>query len=819
MANSLDSVYRQFDAMGMPPLPAEGIQINAGRILRYGPKKKAWYKVFEYVGRNGKSYYTGVFGFKGDGPWKVESDWSDLDTEERDKFHRDQEAAAKLAEEKRQQRAEAAARRAGSQWRMAKKEGISDYLVRKQVKAESVRFATDGTLLVPALRYDLTPAKLVGVQKILTDGQKRFNAGMAKEGSACRLGNAPKDGDLILIGEGYATGGTIRLGIEFKYPVYVAFDAGNLLSLARILRAKYPSSPILFCADDDRATEGNPGITKATKAASEVGNANFVSPVFSDSDTDLTDFNDLHVAEGVSAVAAQITTAIESLLTSKPSPAPLYVDKAVKQVCAFNLESLLAHFAVVYGKTDVWDGLNRQLMKRGGFVAAVGKELANEWMNHPQRRTLAADSLPRLKRGRPADGGEGDRLSLLITRFTLLYGTVTVWDREARKVLNLESLRAAYSVDAVKRWQEHAARQMIDAENLVFDPTQQSSPLTHINMFEGLPLKPHGGIDKCAAILDLLAELCSAEKESAQAFEWIIKWIAYPLQHPGAKMQTAVLMFGEKQGTGKSLFWEGIVKAIYGEYGTTAGQHQLDSQFTEWRSRKLFVVFEEVLSRSERYNFIGTIKHMITGRTQRINPKGLPEREESNHLNSAFLSNEPQPIPLELEDRRFMVVEARNVTSLALQAAVKKEMAEGGIEAFYRYLLAYPLGDFDPHTKPLHTAARDKIIAFGMPGWEVFYRDWKEGLFSVPYCSCRTSDLYTVYKRWCDKAGEKAISQTKFSTLLSNRETKTKAVIMIGSDKSEQRIFKVDPREKSLTFGMSVSDQCEKFHQIADIKG
>ena len=801
----------------MPPLPPEGIRTNAGRILRYGPKKKAWYKVFEYVGSNGKFYYSGVFGFKGGGPWKIESDWSDLGADEREKFQRDQAVAAKLADEKRAQRAESAARRAGSQWRMALKLGESAYLTRKQVRPESVRFASDGLLLVPALRYDVAPAKLVGLQKILPDGQKRFNTGMAKEGAACRLGTAPKDGDTLAIVEGFATGGTVRLGMNFKCAVFVAFDAYNLISVARILRAKFPASPILFCADDDQKTEGNPGVTKATQAAADIGNAAIVSPVFSSTDHGGTDFNDLHIAEGLSVVAAQIATALDALLAAQHSPSPLGVDEAVKQVCAFNLESLLAHFALVYGKTDVWDGLNRQAMKWRGFQAAVGKELAGQWLDHPQRRTLSADALPRLKRGRPADGGEGDRLSLLITRFTLLYGTVTVWDRDARKVLNLESLRAAFSVDMVKRWQEHASRQMIDADKLVFDPTQQASPLTHINMFDGLPIKAGSGVAKYAGILDLLAQLCDSEKESASALTWILKWLAYPLQHPGAKMQTAVLMFGEKQGTGKSLFWEGIVKAVYGEYGTTAGQHQLDSQFTEWRSRKLFVVFEEVLSRSERYNFIGTIKHMITGRTQRINPKGLPEREEANHLNAVFLSNEPQPIPLELEDRRFMVIEARNVTSPELQELVKREIANGGIEAFYRYLLDYPLGDFDPHTKPLHTEARAKIIAYGIPGWEVFYQEWKAEALAVPYCSCRTLDLFIVYRRWCDKVGEKALSHTKFSTLLANREHKTTERVMVGTSSIQQRIFEVNPIEKSLTYGLSVPAQCAKFNQAADI--
>lgn len=479
------------------------------------------------------------------------------------------------------------------------------------------------------------------------------------------------------------------------------------------------------------------------------------------------------------------------------------------------ISTLLAHFALIYGKTDVWDGLNRQLMKKAGFIAAFGRDLAKEWLEHPQRRTLDAAALPRLKRGRAVEGGAGgDRLSEMLPRFTLLYGTVTVWDNVINEVLSLESLRAAYSVDVVKRWQEHQARHIIDSKNLVFDPTQKVSPDTHINMFDGFPVHPQADEKLCQPIIDLLYELCSSEEDGAGAADWILKWLAYPLQHPGAKMQTAILMFGEKQGTGKSLFFEGIVRAIYGEYGTTAGQHQLDSQFTEWRSRKLFILFEEVLSRSDRYNHLGTIKHMITGRDMRINPKNLPERVESNHLNSVFLSNEPQPIPLELEDRRFMVVEARNFITEKFKDEIILAINSGGIAAFYHYLLNYDLGKFDPHTKPIATRAKSKIIDFGMPGWEVFYRDWKGERLYIPYCSCVTEDLYVVYRRWCDKAYEKPLTLTKFSSLLSNREPKFRTSVLRGSKQKQLTIFKIELPDKTET----VSDQCDRFRQAADIK-
>ena len=499
------------------------------------------------------------------------------------------------------------------------------------------------------------------------------------------------------------------------------------------------------------------------------------------------------------------------------SPAPLPNEKTPEEnvVSIPQIGTLLAHFALIYGKTDVWDGLNRQLMKKTGFVAAFGRDLAKEWMEHPHRRTLDAAALPRLKRGRAIEGGAGgDRLSEMLPRFTLLYGTVTVWDNVTCKVLSLESLRAAYSVDVVKRWQEHSVRLIVDAENLVFDPTQKVSPDTHINMFDGFPVHPKADETLCQPIIDLLYELCSSEEDGAAAADWILKWLAYPLQHPGAKMQSAILMFGEKQGTGKSLFFEGIVRAIYGEYGTTAGQHQLDSQFTEWRSRKLFVLFEEVLSRSDRYNHLGTIKHMITGRDMRINPKGLPERVEANHLNSVFLSNEPQPIPLELEDRRFMVVEARNFITDKFKNEIVLAINSGGIAAFYHYLLNYDLSGFDPHTKPFATRAKGKIIDFGMPGWEVFYRDWKDERLAVPYCSCATEDLYAVYRRWCDKAYEKPLTLTKFSSLLSNRETKFRTSVLRGSKQKQLTIFKIEQPDKT----ESISEQCDRFRREADIK-
>jgi predicted P-loop ATPase/phage/plasmid primase-like uncharacterized protein len=225
---------------------------------------------------------------------------------------------AKKAEAERKERAKAAAIRAHSQWCMAGKSGSSPYLGRKQVKGESCRYLSDGAIIVPMMRYDMKPAVMVGKQAIAADGTKKYSNGMDRSGSGCRLGKDPADGDLLFVGEGYATCLSVRAAVDFCHPVYVAFDTTGLEQLVAILRARFPTSPILLCADDDYLT-GESGKKKALAAAKAVGNAAVVLPVFQasrraskkdESLPMLTDFNDLHVAQSLSDVTAQINAAI-----------------------------------------------------------------------------------------------------------------------------------------------------------------------------------------------------------------------------------------------------------------------------------------------------------------------------------------------------------------------------------------------------------------------------------------------------------------------------------------------------------------------------
>jgi len=133
------------------------------------------------------------------------------------------------------------------------------YLTAKSVKPHGIRQQGSG-LLIPIYVGNELPS----MQSIFPNGDKRFLPGGRISGG-CYLIPDETTNKLILIAEGFATGATLheRTGAA----CYVAFNANNLLPVARYVRAQHPHGDIIVCADNDAWTNGNPGVTRAMLAA------------------------------------------------------------------------------------------------------------------------------------------------------------------------------------------------------------------------------------------------------------------------------------------------------------------------------------------------------------------------------------------------------------------------------------------------------------------------------------------------------------------------------------------------------------------------
>lgn len=188
--------------------------------------------------------------------WKAEGYTKRLTDAERRAFadqRRIDEAKRKAAEAAKHT---IAANKAKYIWQNAKPATDHPYLTRKHIKPYGARLGRDNTLILPLLDERL---ELVNLQFIQEDGTKRFLTGGRKRGYFWWIG---KPSDRVLICEGFATGASIYETTNEQ--CFVAFDAGNLLPVAQVLRAKKPNSEIIVMADNDISGVGQ---KKAREAA------------------------------------------------------------------------------------------------------------------------------------------------------------------------------------------------------------------------------------------------------------------------------------------------------------------------------------------------------------------------------------------------------------------------------------------------------------------------------------------------------------------------------------------------------------------------
>lgn len=200
------------------------------------------------------------------------------------------------------------------------------YLVRKNIKPHTAKFGNwrkygykletietySNALIIPIYNVNglyglqgITPTKHLQANGKYTD--KHYMFGLGKSGLFTYFGEPKKR---IIICEGWATGASIYEATgDF---VMVAFDCGQLEDKAKIAREKWPKLQIIIAADNDQFTHKNPGITMAEKLSKEIPDCSYVYPEFSDLSNKPTDFNDLHVMSGITAVSEIFTPKIEN---------------------------------------------------------------------------------------------------------------------------------------------------------------------------------------------------------------------------------------------------------------------------------------------------------------------------------------------------------------------------------------------------------------------------------------------------------------------------------------------------------------------------
>jgi putative DNA primase/helicase len=155
------------------------------------------------------------------------------------------------------------------------------YLAKKKIQPHNSKIGKDNMLILPLYN---TNNELINLQFITDEGEKRFLKGGQKKACFWEIGELVNE--RVLIAEGFATAASIHE--DTGCLTVIAFDAGNLLPVAKVMRQRYPQAEIIIMADND---ESGVGQTKAKAAALAIKGLLLVCPV-------VGDFND-YVTQGV----------------------------------------------------------------------------------------------------------------------------------------------------------------------------------------------------------------------------------------------------------------------------------------------------------------------------------------------------------------------------------------------------------------------------------------------------------------------------------------------------------------------------------------
>ena len=197
--------------------------------------------------------------------WRSENDGKHQMTDaQRAEMSRLSEQARK-DREKRQKKAAETAKKLWDTYEQASESNA--YLVRKGVESHGLRETKDGRLVLPVLDADL---KIVGLQLIDGDGDKKFLSGTKKKGSFFVIDpDNMRTTHTINYVEGYATGASYFA--DLGQPVVVCFDAFNLSPVAETISRYFPKARHVFIADFDDSKTGEREAIKAAKLVKSKG--------------------------------------------------------------------------------------------------------------------------------------------------------------------------------------------------------------------------------------------------------------------------------------------------------------------------------------------------------------------------------------------------------------------------------------------------------------------------------------------------------------------------------------------------------------------
>ena len=215
-------------------------------------------------------------------------------------------------------------------------------------------------------------------------------------------------------------------------------------------------------------------------------------------------------------------------------------------------------------------------------------------------------------------------------------------------------------------------------------------------------------------------EHCKTLIPDPDELEHIFDVMAFKVQHPEVKINHAVLHGGD-QGSGKDTMWAPFIWAVCGEHLKNRGlldNDTMSSQFGYALESEILILNElKEPDAKERRALANKLKPIIAAPPEMltVNRKGLHPYQMANRVFVLAFSNDPVPISLDSQDRRWFCVWS-HAPRMTPQAAEKmwKWYKSGGFAAIGGWLASRNVTAFNAGAPPMMTEFKMNLVEHGM---------------------------------------------------------------------------------------------------------
>jgi hypothetical protein len=215
--------------------------------------------------------------------------------------------------------------------------------------------------------------------------------------------------------------------------------------------------------------------------------------------------------------------------------------------------------------------------------------------------------------------------------------------------------------------------------------------------------------------------------------------MAYKLQYPQTKINHAVLHTGI-QGSGKDTMWHPFIWAVCGANSVNRGlldSDTMSSQFNYALESEILILNElREPDAKDRRALANRLKPIIAAPPEylSINRKNLRPYDMANRLLVLAFSNDPVPITLDSQDRRWFAIRS-NAARMTPEASLKiwRWFENGGVSACAAWLAQRDVSAFNPAATPPMTEFKTTLVEQGMSANESYLVDMireRRGVFA-----------------------------------------------------------------------------------------